>query len=125
MKKIIESIKGHIKSNDEASREIRKQIHAAEGMDRYRLWNDKRWQGCENRLWLLAYACLRGRSYVQIEQKVADGNEPSASGIFDIIQSSFVQDCPEKAEWTKDRVKAWLKRPEPSEVVSEAKEEAA
>ena len=120
MNQAISSIKDTIKQQTAASREIRKEIHAAKGMDRWYLWQEKRDHGHGSRYTLLAYACLRGRAYWTVEAKYAEGNEPSATGILSRIQSALPQDCPERAEWTLERVKGWLKEVEAPAVSVEA-----
>lgn len=117
----IESIRSQIKENTDKSRAIRNRIHATNGMERWSLWEDKRELGSGTRILLLAYACLRGRPYVQIERKVASGNEPSPSAILYAIESVLPQEGLEEGLWTKERVKAWLEVKE----ASEANEEAA
>lgn len=125
MKQVIESIRDRIKLQMAESRAIRGKIHAAIGVDRYNLWCDKRALGAHTRDLLLAYACLRGRSYASVEAKCAPGNEPHASDVLAHIHAFLPKEGPESASWTKERVKAWLKRPEPAATPSEAKEQAA
>ena len=125
MKQAIATIRDTIKKNVAEAAEIRKQIHESSGMDRWWKWVAKRSLGARTRDLLLALACLRGRSYASVEPKCREGNEPWASEVFDCIQAALPQDCPEKAEWTKERVKAWLTRPEPAKAASEPAKEAA
>ena len=123
-KKAIAGVKNKIKANVADSRHIREQIRAAKGIDRHNLWNDKRSVGAHTRDWLLAYGCLHGRLYASIEAKCAEGNEPWASDVLCCIQAFLDQEGPEAESWTKERVKAWLKRPESKEVPSKAEEAA-
>jgi hypothetical protein len=110
MKQAIQTIKDMIKANVAESHEIRKRIHAATGKDRYNLWDKKRYLGSSTREFLLAYGCLRGKLYAQIEPE--SSSMPSAIGVYWKIEAALSKDCPEKAEWTKERVRAWLVRPE-------------
>lgn len=122
MNQAILTIKDTIKQHVAESLEICKQIRASKGLERYQLWNQKRAHGDGTRYWLLAYGCLRGRPYASIEAKCGEGNTPSASAILNRILSVLPQEGPEKAEWTKERVKAWLTRPESSEAAPVAAE---
>jgi hypothetical protein len=121
MKQAVESIKNQIKANAAELREIRKQIYASKGAERSHFWGCKRGLGDDTRHLLLAYACLRGRQYLAIEAKCASDNEPRPSAVLAFLAASLPEGGPERAEWTKDRVKAWLARP----AASEAKEKAA
>jgi len=125
MKQAISTIRDTIKSQVAESAECRKRIHESKGMDRYWAWCSKRDVGDRTRYLYLALACLRGRSYGSIEPECREGNEPSASRLHGTIVGAVPQDCPEKAEWTKERVKAWLTRPEAAQAVPVAREEAA
>src|SRR5512137_879680 len=125
MKQAITTIRDTIKQKMVESAECRKRIRESSGMDRYWHWVDKRDIGDTTRYWLLALACLRGRSYGSIEAKCREGNEPSASRLHDLIEAVLPQEGPEKAEWTKERVKAWLTRPEPAKAASEPAKEVA
>lgn len=58
-----------LKKRETASREIRKQIHASSGMDRWHLWNEKREYGSTTRYILLARAIIRGMPYAAAEKK--------------------------------------------------------
>lgn len=113
-------MKEHIKSRMADSRRVREQIHAAKGMERWHLWNEKRDIGSSARDCLLAYGCLRGRPYATIEVKCALGNEPVPSSVLAYIHSFLGREGAEAESWTKDRVKAWLKRPEPVGMSSKA-----
>lgn len=62
-------IRTQIKERAAHSRAIHEQIREATGLDRHRLWNEKRWYGAETRLLLLAYAFLRGMPYHAVERK--------------------------------------------------------
>lgn len=105
MKKAISELKAEIQIFTANGREIGKRIRQSSGLDRFQLWNEKRWLGKDARIRLLAYACLRGRPYACVERKVRQGNEPSATAIHNII---VVLDDIQKDEWTRERVKAWL-----------------
>lgn len=118
MKQAVESIKNQIKHNVEQSYAIRSKIHQAKGKERHALWNEKRAVGEGTRYLLLAYACLRGKQYDRIEP--VGSSIPSASGILSEIHAALPQDGLEKASWTKERVKAWLARPEAVTAVVEA-----
>lgn len=119
--KTIEAVKGAVKNNVAESLEIRKRIHASEGKEKSNFWQNKRGVGVDTRYLLLTYACLRGRPYSQIEQKVHPGNEPSPRGIVETVCRFLPKEDPERTLWTKERVKAWLDAVD----ASEAKEEAA
>lgn len=125
MKQAITTIRDTIKAQVAESREIRKQIHESSGMDRYWAWCSKRETGDRTRYLYLALAILRGRSYGSIEPKCREGNEPSASRLHGTIVEMAGQDDALKAEWTKERVKAWLTRPEAAQAVPEPAKEAA
>ena len=120
-----DGIRERIKRNAADAHHIREQIYAAKGIDRHNLWNEKRSLGSNTRIWLLAYGCLRGRPYPTIEGKCALGNDPYPSDVLMYIQTFLGREGPEAESWTKDRVKAWLKRPEPAKMASEGEEEAA
>jgi len=105
-------MKEHIKRRTADSRHVREQINASKGMERWHLWNEKRDIGFDARDCLLAYGCLRGRQYMTIEAKCALGNEPSPSSVLVYIHSFLGREGPEAESWTKEKVKAWLKRPE-------------
>ena len=117
-------MKEHVKRLAEDSRGVREQIHASRGINRWHLWNKKRGIGESARDCLLAYGCLRGRPYATIERKCAMGNEPEPSSVLAYIHSFLGREGPEAESWTKDRVKAWLKRPEPTEMPSKGEEAA-
>ena len=121
MRKAVEAIKIAIKANVEESLSVRKEIHVSRGKKRHSLWVTKRGIGEDTRYLLLAYACFRGKSYVQIEHKVQSGNEPSPKEIFIKIQAFLPQESIKESIWSVDRVKAWLKE----ETTFEANEEAA
>ena len=125
MKQAILTIRDTIKAQVAESHEIRKQIHESSGTDRWWNWVSKRELGDRTRYLYLALAALRGRSYGSIEAKCREGNEPSASALAAVIQSVLPQDAPERAEWTKERVKAWLTRPEAAKAAPVAGQEAA
>ena len=125
MKQAISTIRDTIKSQTVKSAECRKRIQESSGMDRYWNWVEKRGIGDDTRYLYLALAILRGRSYGSIEPKCREGNEPSASRLHGVIVGALPQDCPEKAEWTKERVKAWLTRPEAAQAVPAAEGKAA
>jgi hypothetical protein len=120
MKQAIEFIKSEIKSATSRSREIRKQIHAASGIARWQLWQEKRWHGDGTRIKLLAYGCLRGRTYELLESKCRVGNEPSATAILREIQSAWPEAAPDCDEWTLDRVRGWLTRSQLAQTQAEA-----
>ena len=119
MKQAIEMIRQAIKKNSSDSRAMRKHIHETKGMDRWQWWAEKRTLGEGTRYWLMALACLRGRSYVQIEAKCGVGNEASASNLLTYILAAL-KDNPSATEWTRERVRDWLKRPSANVMVEAA-----
>jgi len=123
MKEAILKLKNEVKRFTAEGRALGGKIRQSKGLDRYHLWNEKRSLGVDARCTLLAYACLRGRLYTQIEAKNHEGNEPSATYVHDIL--SQVLDDTRKAEWTPERVRAWLKREMPPAVQETASEVAA
>jgi hypothetical protein len=120
----IEAVKGAIKDNVAESLEIRKRIHASKGREKSNFWQNKRGLGEDTRYILLAYACLRARPYVQLEQKVHPGNEPSPSEIVEKICHFLPKEGPERALWTKERAKVWLEAVGASEAKGAGKEAA-
>jgi hypothetical protein len=118
MKQAISTIKATIKHQVAQSREIRKCIHESKGKERYALWNKKRAVGEGTRYLLLAYACLRGKSYDRTEP--VGSSVPYARGILSEIHAALPPDGPEKAEWTEDRIKGWLIRSEAAVASEEA-----
>jgi hypothetical protein len=106
MKEAILKLKNEIKQCTIAGRAIGEKIRQSKGLDRYQLWNAKRSVGDGARYVLLAYACLRERPYLTVERKVRQGNEPSATSIHNALLEALGDT--QKAEWTRERVKAWL-----------------
>lgn len=106
MKEAISKLKDTVKQLAAGGSAIAAQIRAAKGIDRWHLWNEKRYHGDSTRHALLAYACLRGRPYLSVEQKVRKDNFPSATGIRNHLLEALSE--AQKAEWTPERVKAWL-----------------
>jgi hypothetical protein len=94
-------IKTNLRALEAESREIRKRIHAASGMDRWHLWNEKRGHGREARWLLLAYAYLRKVPYRVCEQKCALDNSPSPSAIQHWLKTYG-------HEVERDLIDAWL-----------------
>lgn len=123
-KSAIGYMKEYVKRRAMDASDIRKRINAAKGIDRHNLWNEKRAFGEDTRDCLLAYGCLRNKPYPIIEKRCAEGNEPVPSSVLAHICSFLGREGPEAELWTKERVKAWLKRPEPKEMSSEPKEAA-
>lgn len=107
MKEAILKLRNEVKQLQFEGRALGEKIRQSKGLERYRLWNVKRSNRDGARYVYLAYACLRGRSYVKLESKVRQGHEPWTSSILDAITK--VLDDTQKAEWTAERVKAWLK----------------
>jgi hypothetical protein len=66
----------------------------------------KRFVGNESRHYLLAYAFMRGDSYLSIERKCRSENKPSAERILEIVHSHMYKFMRSKV--TIDMVKAWL-----------------
>lgn len=124
MKEAISKLKNSVKQLAAGGSAIAAQIREAHGLDRYHLWNEKRYHGDSTRNALLAYACLRGRPYETIERKVREGNFPSATAIRSHLLEAL--DEAQKAEWTPERVKGWLEGKAPPTAAQEpAKEQAA
>jgi hypothetical protein len=92
-------IKEELKSRQAESQDIRKRIHAASGMDRWELWQEKRRYGSETRDLLLAYGFLRGMPYRVIEAKTDSG--PSCTLIQRCLAAHGHEVAPEA-------IKTWL-----------------
>jgi hypothetical protein len=112
-----QSIREYLKTREIASREIRKQIHAASGMDRWHLWNEKRDYGRETRDTLLAYGFLRGLPYRACEPKCGDHNPPSITGILSVARFYVPETGMDEAV-----IKSWLEAGEQPAATSVAAE---
>jgi hypothetical protein len=106
MKEAISKLKDTVKQLAAGGSAIAAQIREAKGLDRYHLWNEKRYHGDSTRNALLAYACLRGRAYETVERKVREGNFPSATAVRSHLLDAL--DDAQKVEWTPERVRDWL-----------------
>ncbi len=118
MKEAISKLKQSVKQLAAGGSAIAAQIREAKGLDRYHLWNEKRYHGDSTRHALLAYACLRGRAYEAVERKVREGNFPSATAIRSHLLEALGE--AQKAEWTPERVKGWLEGKAPPAVTEQA-----
>lgn len=110
-------------------REIHKKIGTAKGLDRYRLWADKRVVGEDARAALLAYAYLRGVPYrvVEPESRVLDRygtTDPqwlwgtvigATTRCILVVRGEAEISTPVTRKETMAEVKAWMKVPEVSE----------
>lgn len=94
------SIRNELREREAHSRDIRKQIHAASGMDCWYLWTEKRSYGADTRHILLAYGFVRGLPYHVCEGKCGEGNGPSVSTIHAIVNAHKAVSL--------DDVRAWL-----------------
>ncbi len=123
MKEAISKLKLSVKQLAAGGSAIAAQIREAKGIDRWHLWNEKRYHGESTRHALLAYACLRGRLYETVERKVREGNFPSATAIRSHLLEALSE--AQKAEWTPERVKGWLEGKAPPVPVEAASTEVA
>jgi len=101
-------IKEELKSRQAESQGIRKRIHAASGMDRWELWQEKRRWGSETRDLLLAYAFLRRMPYRVCEPKTLPNSGPYARDIQLCLAARG-------HEVTEDATEQWLKVEAPVE----------
>jgi len=95
-------LKQEIRDREKASREIRKRIRAASGMDRWEAWQDKRGEGKTTRCLLLIYAMLRGvpRHVGEAKHDVND-NWWILNGMHRMAEQR-------EYALTKDAIEAWL-----------------
>lgn len=97
-------LKALVKLMAEEGRACRQKINATRGKERDGWWNEKRSVGEGARNALLAYGLLRGVPYERMERKCRVA--PNGYAIFSLLQEHGGD------EWTQERVKELLKRPE-------------
>ncbi len=78
-------IKAELRDRQAESQALRRRIHAASGMDRWDLWEEKRLFGATTRKIILAYAFLRKVPYLACEVKCLPGNVPVAEYLHEIL----------------------------------------
>lgn len=97
------------------SREILKRIHAASGMAKWMLWQEKRRVGYAARRELLAYAFQRGMPYRVVEPTAVVPEGRTLEGWFRDLAADITA-CIPKSDTSVDgvraSVKAWLAVPE-------------
>lgn len=119
------ALKNEIKTLAEKGREARKVIHASAGIDRWYAWAEKRNIGTEARYRMLAYALFRGVPYRVLEKKCQEDESTFKKACLEgQVLSALRAALPEesRAEWTEDRVKAWMAVPIPEVEVAKAAE---
>lgn len=112
------TLKNEIKKFTREGYEARKAIQAATGLDRDAAWGVKRAIGVHARARLLAYALYRGVPYRVLESRCTeDFTGPNTTGSMGRtllsmrVLKAIHQALPEaaRAEWTRERVSAWMK----------------
>jgi hypothetical protein len=100
-------IRAELRTREQESRAIRKQIHESSGLERWGFWRDKRSYGCETRDLLLGYAFLRGRPYRTVEAKTLPNSGPYPTRIQRCLQArGHVVDV--------EAIEQWLEVPAPA-----------
>lgn len=112
------TLKQEIKTQEAASREIRKLIQGSSGMERWQNWADKRSHGNDTRCLLLIYAMLRGIPRYVSEAK-HDRHE-----FYWIHNGMQCMAAQRGFELSKEAIKEWLNAEAPV-AESEAKEPEA
>lgn len=101
MSRKYEDIQRIIKQRQAESLRWNRAIQGARGLERHTLRLEKRRYGDVTRSILLAYAMLRGKTYVSVERTCV--RAPSAGAIADVVrQHAAIEDATEE-------VKRWLR----------------
>ena len=101
----LQVLRGKIRGLQLEGSSIHKQIRRTKGLRRHELWLRKRQLGKVCREHLIAYAYLKGRSYLDVE-KCSEFNRPEFLKVFAIIQEHATWH--EKRVLTQDKVREFL-----------------
>ena len=106
----IVKIKGVIKELSLLSRRVRSRIENAKDRKRYDLWVEKRAIGASTRVYLLAYAYLKGRKLREVEPHTRSfGRE--TSDVRDIVVSMTPCNSSRAMKELEEKLKKWFEEP--------------
>lgn len=103
----LQALRAKIRGFQAAGLSISHKITKTKGLQRHRLWSEKRQLGLYNRDHLIAYGLLRGLSYERIE-RCAKNNAPNPTKIFELIKAHGDWEAVRK--WTHETVEKALTR---------------
>lgn len=100
----IKQLKSEIKCAAAEGRACRQKINESSGSERNQWWEQKRSIGSDTRSLLIAYGLLRGMPYERMERS---NRKPLEERVIHALCVKYGGE-----EWTRERVKGLLKRPD-------------